>query len=360
MNGAQYPDLDLKGLAPQVAIQALGQPTITSKKQLRWGRKGSLVLFLDTGFFFDHETQTQMGLLDFVVHHWGCNGHASAARMLHDMHGLPPAVSGGGLSRGSSTLSQPPPEEPDDKPFDIRELKLNLQHVPDDPSHPLNIWAEAQCAKSWEVEWPDGVRLLTQDSGLSLLGVWAPLDSWLNPKGLMPSTITGAQQLYITPDGQPRDVTHRDGTTRNKNTLYGSRMVESCLLLGQIELDGRLALCEGIKSGLAIHWGQQMPVAVIGNTLSRAIDMAEPLRHLMHFPHQLKSIDLWPDNDRPNPKTGELAGQKGALALYEHLTGQMGLTKSQVRIVKYGSAGEDPADWFVAEADRLAEGRIEI
>ena len=105
----RLPDLDLKGMAPQVAIQALGQPTSTTKKQLRWGRKGSLVLFLDTGFFFDHETQTQMGLLDFVVHHWGCNGHASAARMLHDMHGLPPAVSGGACPVAAAPCPNPHP-----------------------------------------------------------------------------------------------------------------------------------------------------------------------------------------------------------------------------------------------------------
>ena len=320
---------------------------------MRWGRKGSQVLFLKTGWFWNHETQEGMGLLEFVQHHFNLSTIKEAAKHLHDNPFSAPIAP---ASRAHATM----PDTQTEEQFDIRTLSLDISHVPDDPGHPLNIWAEAQCAKSWEAEWPDGVRLLTQDSGLSLLGVWAPLDAWLNPKGLMPSTITGAQQLYIAPDGKPRDVTHRDGTVRNKNTLYQSKMIEACLLLGQIEFDGRLALCEGIKSGLAIHWHQQMPVAVIGNTLHRAIDMAEPLRHLMHWPYHLKSVDLWPDNDRPNPTTGELAGQKGALALYEHLTGQMGLTKSQVRIVKYGSAGEDPADWFVAEADRLAEGRIEI
>jgi len=45
--------VDWQKIAPEVAKQLLGEPTSTSSNELRWGRKGSIVLNLEAGTWFD-------------------------------------------------------------------------------------------------------------------------------------------------------------------------------------------------------------------------------------------------------------------------------------------------------------------
>jgi hypothetical protein len=60
--------VDWQRIAPEVAKQLLGEPTSTSSKEFRWGSKGSLVLSLDTGTWYNFEDDTGGGLIDLIKH----------------------------------------------------------------------------------------------------------------------------------------------------------------------------------------------------------------------------------------------------------------------------------------------------
>ena len=56
--------VDWQRIAPEVAKQLLGEPTSTSSKEFRWGSKGSLVLSLETGTWYNFEDDTGGGIID--------------------------------------------------------------------------------------------------------------------------------------------------------------------------------------------------------------------------------------------------------------------------------------------------------
>ena len=60
--------IDWQRIAPDVAKQLLGEPTSTSSKEFRWGRKGSMCLNLTDGTFYDHEAGVGGGVIDLIKH----------------------------------------------------------------------------------------------------------------------------------------------------------------------------------------------------------------------------------------------------------------------------------------------------
>ena len=59
-------DLDWEKIAPEVAVQILGEPSKKDGSYYRWGSKGSLALNLQQGTFFDFENNIGYGLIEFL------------------------------------------------------------------------------------------------------------------------------------------------------------------------------------------------------------------------------------------------------------------------------------------------------
>ena len=59
-------DLDWEKIAPEVAVQILGEPSKKDGSYYRWGSKGSLALNLEQGTFFDFENNQGYGLIEFI------------------------------------------------------------------------------------------------------------------------------------------------------------------------------------------------------------------------------------------------------------------------------------------------------
>jgi len=59
-------ELDWEKIAPEVAVQILGEPTSKSSTHWRFNRKGSLALDLASGTFFDFENGQGYGLIEFI------------------------------------------------------------------------------------------------------------------------------------------------------------------------------------------------------------------------------------------------------------------------------------------------------
>ena len=71
-----------------LAIRLFGEPNRqqSTRTELRWRRKGSLALRLDSRLWFDHEAGVGGGVLDFIVHAGVARTRAEAARLL-ERHG---------------------------------------------------------------------------------------------------------------------------------------------------------------------------------------------------------------------------------------------------------------------------------
>ena len=61
------PQGDFVSIAPAVAERLLGEPSSRSARELRWGRKGSFRLKLDTGTWSDFEAGERGGVLSLVM-----------------------------------------------------------------------------------------------------------------------------------------------------------------------------------------------------------------------------------------------------------------------------------------------------
>ena len=59
-------ELDWEKIAPEIAVQILGEPTSKSATHWRFNRKGSLALELSSGVFFDFENNIGYGLIEFI------------------------------------------------------------------------------------------------------------------------------------------------------------------------------------------------------------------------------------------------------------------------------------------------------
>ena len=59
-------DLEWEKIAPEVAVQILGEPSKKDGSYYRWGSKGSLALNLEQGTFFDFENNQGYGLIEFI------------------------------------------------------------------------------------------------------------------------------------------------------------------------------------------------------------------------------------------------------------------------------------------------------
>tara|TARA_Y100001972_G_scaffold21402_1_gene25448 strand:+ start:19 stop:1863 length:1845 start_codon:yes stop_codon:yes gene_type:complete len=59
-------ELDWEKIAPEIAIQILGEPSEKDGSYYRWGNKGSLALNLEQGTFYDFENNQGYGLIGFI------------------------------------------------------------------------------------------------------------------------------------------------------------------------------------------------------------------------------------------------------------------------------------------------------
>ena len=85
-----------------VAEALRGEPSSRTGRELRFGRRGSLSVRLDTGTWFDHEAGAGGGTLDLVRHVLGCDRGAA----------LDWLAGAGFVERGSGSAARAAPESP--------------------------------------------------------------------------------------------------------------------------------------------------------------------------------------------------------------------------------------------------------
>jgi hypothetical protein len=63
--------VDWVEIAQPIAIELLGEPTSKKSDEWRWGRKGSLVLNLESASWYDHEADQGGGIIDLINYKGG-------------------------------------------------------------------------------------------------------------------------------------------------------------------------------------------------------------------------------------------------------------------------------------------------
>ena len=358
--------VDFPAAARAVCTEIWGRPTAKYATHWRFGNRQSKSLHLESGRIVDFETDWKGGVLDVLQQYGGCADRAAAWHWLEARGLAPPrdpdaskptpahrTGTADGTRPGREHRPAPPPFHETDLP------RLDYRTIPDDPEHPLNLWAATKCSRPDGAPWPDSCRWLRgpmdpQDPELRFLhghSLMAPLatpGTWLECEALPRSAVRGIHVVHVARDGSPRR--HRDLNKRSWNNGRHGTLAGCCFMAGRPQTDGRLAMVEGLADALALHWHLGLPVAAAGGSLAGLIPAAGDLALLAGWPLHVQ-LEIWPDQDaKANPQTGLRAGPAGALALQYALRG-VGVPDERITIMRFGHPGQDPCDW-IAETHR--------
>ena len=342
--------MDWPTLARSVVPTLRGEPTFRNRREWRWGTRGSLALYLDTGSLYDFEAGEGMGLLDFICRE--CRlADRRAARLWLETQGFSVPLSSQTTEIWPPVLDAHAAERNQAAPpfWKIDLPRLDYTKIPDNPEHPLNRWAAIKCARPPGAAWPAACRWLRGWwGGDSVLVPLARPEAWRTSDVLMAPMVQGVHVVHVAPDGSPRE--HEFNNKRSWNNSRGypqrTRSTAGCgFLAGRPEAGDRLAICEGLADALALHWHLGVPVLAACGSLATLAPAAAELALLTGRPWRLQ-LEIWPDQDTKISRgTGLRPGSAGALGLQHALRGA-GVPDARITIMRFGRQGQDPCDWI--------------
>jgi putative DNA primase/helicase len=224
---------ELRGMVEEIVRSFMGEPnrSLSTKRQLRWGRKGSFALNVAgdrEGLWFDHENDIGGDIIDFVQQQLGCSmGEAIAEALRY----LGPSWSS---STAPPTRSQPAKPEQDDA--------ARIDQA-------LRIWSEVQPLRgSLAEQYLVGRGIQVPDEALDVLGF-----HWHCPFGerrRAPALVALIQDIIT---GEPiaihrRELTQEAGAAGPPMSLGPKR--GGAIRLARFN-GGDLAIGEGVETCLA-------------------------------------------------------------------------------------------------------------
>jgi putative DNA primase/helicase len=233
---------DIAAAMPSVARALLGDPNkrMSTRRELRWGSKGSLSVDLEKGAWFDHETGEGGGVIDLIRRERKCTVKGALEFLESIGEHVPPV-------RDAHTNKAPR--------YDMRESAMR-------------IWQECQ-----PVEGTLAERYLRQ-RGLSVavpahsmrFHPRCPFGKDDEDRLLYLPAMVCLMRSVVTGEGLGIHRTALDGVSAAK---IGRKMLGPCeggaVMIGGLPgVDGELSICEGIETGLAITEAGQGPVWAMG------------------------------------------------------------------------------------------------
>jgi len=322
----QAPQSDFIGIAPAVCERLLGEPSSRSSRELRWGRKGSFRLKLDTGTWSDFEAGEGGGVLALVMREerldkagalaWlesqgflsnrresariGAYGHASGKSAAA---GSPcsPAI------KGSAVMT------PERRGMDaLRWIRSQILPIADAHDHPIRRWMAKR--NLWRPELPlqPSLRWIPADapvfrgshSGIGAIAFpLAPISAWRAAYPETPSP-TAVQLVCIDSDGERADYANSQGNRVDKPKFGNARL--AVWTIGDIRGDS-VSVCEGAADALALAAREPDPVIATLSTPRPVLDWEKELS-IFGF------VTLWPDMDEED-ELGRRPGLDAATAL---------------------------------------------
>ena len=323
---APAPQSDFISIAPAVAERLLGEPSSRSARELRWGRKGSFRLKLDTGTWSDFEAGDGGGVLALVMREerldkagalaWletqgflssrresgriGAYGHVSG-KSVATKSPYSPAIKGSGVMT------------PERRGMDaLRWIRSQILPIADANDHPIRRWMAKRNLWRPELPLPPSLRWIPADapvfrgshSGIGAIAFpLAPVSAW---RAAYPETPSPAavQFVCIDADGEKADYANSQSNRVDKPKFGNARL--AVWTIGDVRGEG-VSVCEGAADALAIAAREPDPVIA---TLSTPRPVLDWERELSIFDF----VTLWPDMDEED-ELGRRPGLDAATTL---------------------------------------------
>ena len=318
-------DVSWASIAEPVARELLGEPNriYSGKRELRWGRKGSLVVHVDRGTWHDFEVGEGGGVLDLIQREENTD-KAGAIVWLQERGYLPSSSSPYAALRPRSRSRKPPegrsnPDSPSPARTDTRasesrratvrlaEVCEGWEQIPADQAHPVRRWAALRDLWQPSTPFPPGMAWLPanapwfhgrHEGAGAILFKLAPLAAWYaaSPKAPAP---TAVQLVNIDAEGKPALDRPEADRGLSKRT-YGNASGH-VFLIGAGDV---LHVCEGLADGLRIRRYEGGVVAIACGTSG-----------ILQCPawtgfERYHRVCLWPDGDEGGREAAQHAGQE--------------------------------------------------
>jgi putative DNA primase/helicase len=245
----------LRGSALEsLALDIKGEPTFRSRRELRWGRKGSLRLKLDRGTFTDFEAGVRGGPLDFLMHAGGL-GFADAVARARAELGFPDPVDrpqpsaaarrkaeAEAAARKATETARREKQAVETAADEARRIR-EAQHLAAEAVPPAGSVAEWYLRNERGIAtpsagWPDAVRFHAGSRALLLVATAAD------------GTAKGVQRVFLDEIGQKLDA--EELAARGLPAAKLSRgVLKGAAVRLPSDRSGPLLLAEGPETGLS-------------------------------------------------------------------------------------------------------------
>ena len=323
---APAPHSDFIGIAPAVAERLLGEPSSRSSRELRWGRKGSFRLQLDTGTWSDFESGEGGGVLALVMREERLD-KAGALAWLETQGFLSNRRESGrsgpyGPASGKSVAAKSPYSPankgsgvmtPERRGMDaLRWIRSQILPTADAHDHPARRWMAKRNLWRPELPLPPSLRWIPADapvfrgshSGIGAIAFpLAPVSAWRASYPETPSP-AAVQFVCIDAEGEKADYANSRGNCVDKPKFGNARL--AVWTIGDVRGDS-VSVCEGAADALAIAAREPDPVIATLSTPRPVLDWEWELS-VFDF------VTLWPDMDEED-ELGRRPGLDAATAL---------------------------------------------
>ena len=303
---------DFIGIAPAVCEHLLGDPSTRSARELRWGRKGSFRLKLDTGTWSDFEAGEGGGVLALVMREERLDKAGALAWLetqgfLSSLSRSPERGRSGAYGplsgkavdaqspyspaiKGSATMT------PERRGTDaLRWIRSQILPVADSHDHPIRHWMAKRNLWRPELPLPPSLRWIPADaavfrgshSGIGAIAFpLAPISAWRAAYPEIPSP-AAVQLVCIDADGERADYENSQGRRVDKPKFGNARM--AVWTIGDVTGDN-VIVCEGAADALALAAREPDPVIATLTT-------PRPPTAWQVALSMFSSVTIWPDMD---------------------------------------------------------------
>ena len=367
------PQGDFVSIAPAVCERLLGEPSSRSARELRWWRKGSFRLKLDTGTWSDFEAGEGGGVLALVMREERLD-KANALAWLETQGFLARSPERGrsgayGPVSGKSIAAQSPyspaikgstTRTPERRGMNaLRWIRSQILPVADSHDHPIRNWMAKRNLWRPELPLPPSIRWIAADapvfrgshSGIGAIAFpLAPVEAWKASYPETPSP-SAVQLVCIDADGEKADYENSQGRRVDKPNFGNARM--AVWTIGDVTGDS-VIVYEGAADALALAAREPDPVIATLTT-------PRPPTAWQVALSMFSSVTIWPDMDTEDEQ-GRRPGLDASTALAQarKLTGRsievMGVDigKDAAIATPFGDIDMDDLNRFAA--DLQAEG----
>ena len=310
-------------IAPAVCENLLGEPSVRSAREWRWGRNGSFRLKLDTGMWNDFEGGEGGGVLALVMREQRLDKAGALAWL--EQHGFLRRCDGIAINHGTPGRRNPTEspyrasnqasstKTPDRNPQEtMRWIRRQILPIADASDHPVRAWMRRRNLWRDELPLPPSLRWIPADapvfrrthSGVGAIAFpLAPIDAWRASYPEAPSP-TAVQLVCIDAEGERADYENGQGRRVDKPKFGNARL--AVWTVGDLRGDS-VAVCEGAADALALAARDSDPVVATMTTPRPPVAWRDALS-------VFDSVILWPDMDAEDER-GRRPGLDAAIAL---------------------------------------------